>query len=492
MAIVLVVGALTAPMFGCASDVGVAKDAVSSPAAEQPQRNLKDSDRVLVKVWAAPGTFDKVTHVALFGQVLYVAGMPAGIHAIDTFDGLRLWSHPCKGTLAGDITQSGDEVYLVEGRDVVKLDADDGVELIRDKTRLGVRSAILPGSASWVLAATDDRIWGMVPDTGRGHWRITFDDPISDMIEDGGDTLYVHTLRGTIYRVSRNMRQIEWRLRFPKPAASPLALLGNRLVVGSEDYFVYEIAAESGEVLSRKCLSAPVLGSPLVVEPLLYISAGDGKLYALDTTSLDVRWTIEDATRALTVAGDEIIYLGSRNGRPYLGVAEIDTGKVVTETSAEGFDLFAADPMGGVVFAVAPNGNVLAVAHRAAVDLLPKEPMPARAQEDPDKAAVKEVVRQIHDAAKSGAADKLLGGLTPESAEFVNNLIEAEGAERALNLFSTTALVIGKVRIEDEAATIQTNLVRDPGRKIRGVSMSRIAGAWKMDLVGALEEIGGE
>jgi len=487
-----VVAALTAMSFGCAGGSDVAEDVVSRPATERPGSSRKNPGRVLGKVWAAPGTFDKVTHVALFGQVLYVGGMPAGVHAIDTFDGFRLWSHPCKGALSGDIVQSGDDVLLIEGREVVKLNADNGVELIRDRTRLGVRSGILPGSDSWVLAGTDDRIWGLVPDTGRGYWRVTVDDPIIDMIEDGADTLYVHTMRGTIYRISRNARDIEWELRFPKHGASPMALVGNRILVGSEDYFLYEISAEDGQILSRACLSAPVLGTPLVVEPLLYVSTGDGKLYAIDTAGLAVQWTIEGATRALTVAGDEVVFLGSRDGRSYIGVAETDTGKVVTEVSAEGFETFVADPVSGVVFAVTRNGSVLAIAHRDAEDSLPEEPVPARGHEDPEKAAVREAIRQIQAAAESGDTDRLLERLTPDSAEVLRPLIEAAGPEDVLSGFATSGLVIGKIRIEGETATVRTNVVRDPTGKMHDVPMSRIGGQWKLDLAGASEETGGE
>ena len=339
----------------------------TAPVPEERAASLDEAlpaSRFLARLWVHPGAFEKVNHVALDDRTLFVAGTPRGVEAINVKDGSWLWRHLGKLLVDEAPTVRGNVVYLVEGGQFVTLDRNNGRELSRNRTRIGTLTPVYAGTNAWVIGATNERIYGITPETGLGCWHITLDSSILDAMWNGVGTFYCRTSRGTLYAASVASKDVTWQYKFPKPDCSPIALTQDALYVGCADYYLYAISAETGDERWKVCLNAPVLGTPVAVETRVYVSTDDGVLHAVDTQSQTVLWRIPNAERVLTTTPKHVIFLRGDEGANVIGVADAETGEVLSQATAFRYEHFVAEPDTGIFFAVAQNGDVLAIADR--------------------------------------------------------------------------------------------------------------------------------
>jgi len=328
----------------------------------------------LVRLWSHPGIFEQATQAELANGALYVSGTPRGLDVIDVLSGKSAWKHMGKSVIDQPPKVLGEVVYLVEGGQFVTLDRDSGDELSRSKTRIGTLTPIYPGAKDWIIGATNERVYGIIPETGIGKWRVTLSGKILDAAWDGSKVFYVRTAKGFLYAVSAQAESILWKHEMPRPDCSQFALDNSTLYIGCSDYYLYSLDTESGEVQWRICLNAPVFGKPVVVGSRVYVSTDDGVLHAVDTSTNTVAWTLADAERILTTTDTRVIFLRrpDAQGRYSIGIADAATGEALATVTARRFQHFAAATTGGVFYAVAENGDVLAIADRETAERIRK------------------------------------------------------------------------------------------------------------------------
>lgn len=105
-----------------------------------------------------------------------------------------------------------------------------------------------------------------------------------------GDFLYVSGLNGEIVAMSRRDGRVRWVHRLPpfedmEDRKDPIqytgpVLVGDRLLVGSSDGFVYAISPYTGALLGDIEIGDPIFVSPVVADGTVYILGNDGTLHA--------------------------------------------------------------------------------------------------------------------------------------------------------------------------------------------------------------------
>lgn len=451
--------------------------------------------RLLVKLWTLPGAFDEVRHVTLRRDTLYIAGTPRGIEAINTRDGTRRWRHDGLYVVNQRPTEFENTVFLVEGGQFVTLFKETGRELTRSRTRIGTLTPLFPGKDAWAIGATDNRVYGVFPDSGRRYWHITLEGHITHITPGGRDLLYVQTSKGRLYAVSIMRRSLMWHHRFPRPQCSPALIAGNTLLVGCEDYYFYSLSTADGSLRSKLCLRAPVLGRPVATKSHVFVATTDGVLHALDRRRNDEAWSIPNAERVLTTTPRHVIFLRREESKNVIGIAETATGKVLSQAAAPRYRFFAGAPETGVFYAVGANGDVIAVADRerttpagAAVRRQATVPTglgPVGSGEQ----AVKAAVRRIFRAGTEGNVKAFTAGITPESVRFLESLTAMMGAENARQkvLLRADNLEVGKIRITGEEARAETKATIAGKVQQKPIFLRRVGGVWKVDLMKAVQ-----
>lgn len=89
----------------------------------------------------------------------------------------------------------------------------------------------------------------------------------------------------------RTLKGVKWT--FPtgdRIVSSPVHDRGT-IYFGSDDGYVYAVAAVDGKQRWRRKTGGPVASTPAIASGTLYITSYDGKIYALDSTSGALRWT---------------------------------------------------------------------------------------------------------------------------------------------------------------------------------------------------------
>lgn len=105
-----------------------------------------------------------------------------------------------------------------------------------------------------------------------------------------GDYIYMTALSGEVLAMSRRDGRVRWVHRLPpfedmEDREDPIqytgpVLVGDRLLVGSSDGFVYSISPYTGELLGHIEVGDAVYVSPVVADGSVYILSNDGTLHA--------------------------------------------------------------------------------------------------------------------------------------------------------------------------------------------------------------------
>lgn len=163
------------------------------------------------------------------------------------------------------------------------------------------------------------------PDLGSDYWSFETGGPVysSPTVVDG--TLYVGSHDRNLYALNAETGEERWRFRTgPNPnvksafgmkgygiRSSP-QVVGGTVYVGSNDYNVYAVDAETGEEQWRLETDSYVYSSPTVVDDIVYVGSRGGGMYALDAATGESVWEAEvgtSGTAPLVVDGK--VFMGS-------------------------------------------------------------------------------------------------------------------------------------------------------------------------------------
>lgn len=321
----------------------------------------------LVRLWQTPGQFDRTRVATLIGNTLYLAGTPRGVAAINTETGFPRWVQAGRYVVDADMTVCGDSLIYSEGGRLVSRDKTNGAELLRVTTRLGTISPIYATENSWVFAAGNDQVFAVTPGSGLKAGHVTLDAAALESAWDGDDLAYFLTTSGTLYAVSISVQSLAWECHFRKPFCSPPCVAGNLIFVGCQDYFLYAVDSKTGQVIWQISVSSPALEKPVVALGRVYLRTVDGVLHAIDIATQKELWAAPNGGQVLTATKDHLILLKREPVGNTLIVADAANGRALATATATRYDLFRANPESGIVYAIAQNGETLAIADKAVV-----------------------------------------------------------------------------------------------------------------------------
>jgi outer membrane protein assembly factor BamB len=368
----LLAALLLTGLTGCAARTEVVPPSPAVVAPSLPSNGLEDPARLLVRMWSKPGVFDKATLASLDGPHLFVAGWPRGLEAVNIETGFTAWMRIGDLPLDVEPTVWKGTVYLSEGGELVTLDEMSGKQLTRDSTRAGILTPVYPSESYILVGSPDERLYGVGVGTGLRQFRLNiFGYPIaSDWNHE--DLAFYMTSKGYLYGISIPTRNFAWEYKFKKPFCSPPTLFDDTIYVGNQDYHLYAFESVNGTYLWRTVLSGPVLGArPVATSGRVYASTSNGNLHAVDLETHETLWRVP-GRKVLTTTPKHVIYQELRGEDSYIGVADTQTGEVLTLVSAIPYKLFLGSPTSGIFYAIDGKGGVLAMADREVAEALQK------------------------------------------------------------------------------------------------------------------------
>jgi outer membrane protein assembly factor BamB len=345
---------------------GARRTAAAEETATPVPEGMVSPARAFVRLWQAPCAFPKTVFASTDGSTLYIGGSPRGLEALETETGHIKWLH--NGVMPPDFPpiERDKVLYLVEGGQLVTLNPATGEELSRVKVRFGFMTPAYPAESYSVFASGDQYVYAVTTKTGARTWRAPMDGQPAGSTWDGSTMMYFTTSQGKLYAVSIPAMEISWSHDFLRPSCSTPAVNENSVYVGSSDYYLYAIRPLIGDVQWKLSLSAPVLGTPVIVGSRLYVGTTEQLIHAVDLNAHQDLWAVPGDC-VLTTTPEHLIFLRKGNLVNVIGMADIATGKVISEMSAAQYVRFTGPAEGGVFYAISEDGDVLAIGDRAAV-----------------------------------------------------------------------------------------------------------------------------
>ncbi|KTC86725.1 outer membrane protein assembly factor BamB [Legionella brunensis] len=94
-----------------------------------------------------------------------------------------------------------------------------------------------------------------------------------------GDTLYFTDSDDVVWAINRQNGQVNWKqVALKARGLTEPVLMGNRVIVGDKTGFLHVLAKNSGDLISRAQLSAPIMTAPSISNNNIYVMTNNGKL----------------------------------------------------------------------------------------------------------------------------------------------------------------------------------------------------------------------
>jgi outer membrane protein assembly factor BamB len=142
-----------------------------------------------------------------------------------------------------------------------------------------VVSAWIPFAGGLVAGTTDSQVVSIDPATLRRNWSVRVDAPVLGSPAALGDTLFLASRMGTVYRldpgpqpVARQIVALDW------PVTTPLTIVNHNIVLGGADGTIRALRTDGREVWRVRIWRPVELGPVLLPDGLVAIG-GNGDLH---------------------------------------------------------------------------------------------------------------------------------------------------------------------------------------------------------------------
>jgi outer membrane protein assembly factor BamB len=272
---------------------------------------------------------------------VYVGSDNGSVCAINKATGRSLWATWTGGDVRAPIAAAYTKLYVTSGRTVQALSSTTGQRLwkarmwgrVSHSSPVAYQHTVFVGSADGYLYAYSPDGCGAKRCSPLWRGRVGREVLAAPTAADGA--VLVTASDGTIAKFAAGgcgkptCRPVavakapkSWWGPWRKALTGALAVAGGKLYAGSADGRVRVLAfADLAPIAQTTLAGHPRISSPAVLKDVLFVTTSDGKLQALDSTTLAVRWTaplIGGPLAAIRLGGPAVanglVYVGDRPG----------------------------------------------------------------------------------------------------------------------------------------------------------------------------------
>lgn len=298
-----------------------------------------------------------VSSPAVMDGTVYIGSNDHYVYALDATTGKEQWKFETGGKVRSSPTVVKDAIPTADvpawrDQGIVAVGSDDGSAYIltaetgEKKYELSTGGPVVstPNIAPYLSESGRQVLWFEVGSTD-GHYYGNEPTPRGRGSDDAYEYDYDYTVGSPIYssltadnsydtaypwwfgaddgvlrrRKSYVSGGTEWDFQTGGKIRSSPALSQGTVYVGSWDYSVYAVGADSGEAEWTFETGGKVNSSPAVADGTLYVGSADQSVYALDTETGEKRWAFETggevASSPAVVEGT--VYVGSDDRSVY-------------------------------------------------------------------------------------------------------------------------------------------------------------------------------
>ena len=300
--------------------------------------------------------------------LIYVGSADGKFHAVRTADGTEAWTWSGPHALYGEAAATEDSLYFLDER-------TDLISLRRSD-----------GQLQWRLPLHGEKLAGLPAPQNPTFNRRT----AVPVLADG--TLYVGSSDHGLYAVAANTGKIVWRHDLGAPVYAAVAVQGDELVAGVYDGSVVVLNRRTGAESARTKLGGPVASAPVIAGDTIIVGCRDYLLYGLRRADLGIAWRDSywfSWVESVPQLAGGLAYIG---GSDFRRISAIDpaTGQTRWATDVRGITWGTPVVTADTVFAGTSAQNPAAIHHEGGIIALDRRtgavqwrqfiPLPASAE----------------------------------------------------------------------------------------------------------------
>jgi outer membrane protein assembly factor BamB len=271
--------------------------APAPPAPDFPPPPAPAWSRALgAAAWASPIARD---------GIVYVGTVDGKLHALRAADAADVWTWSGPNPLYGAALASADSIFVIDERgDLVRLNRATGELVWRTALHHNQPAgAPLPANPTFnhraptpaldekkgilYVGSSDGGLYAIRERNGKVLWRVAAPAPIFAPVTIHANDVIAACFDGTVFAINRRTRKPVLRATLDGPLVSAPVVAGDRIVIGSRDYLLYGLDAQSGRVAWRDSFwFSWVESTPAPAGGILYIGGSDfRRVSAIDPVS---------------------------------------------------------------------------------------------------------------------------------------------------------------------------------------------------------------
>ena len=217
--------------------------------------------------------------LSLVNGVLVAESQRGGVLALEPTTGKIRW-HRRVGTARVPAVAAGDGAVLVATTDsLFRITLDEGQITHRRSSPGTIVSPWLEHRGELIAGTTDSQVVSIRPADLHLNWVLRVDAPVLSSPAALGDTLYVASRIGTLYRVAAASEPTAERIAaLDWPVTAPVSVLDRQILLGGADGMIRALRPDGNEVW-RVRVWRPVEVSPLPLPDGLLAIGGNGDLH---------------------------------------------------------------------------------------------------------------------------------------------------------------------------------------------------------------------
>ena len=230
------------------------------------------------KIWRV-STGPIAAPLAMVRGVLVAETQRGEVLALDPGTGKVRWRRRV-GVARGPAAAAGAEGILVSTTDsLFRLGVSDGKVTHRVASPGTVVASWLPHNEALLAGTTDSQVVSIRPADLHRIWTVAVDAPVLGSLAAIGDTLFLATRVGTIYRIdpdseprAERIASLDW------PVTAPVTVLRGQILLGGADGTIRALRPDGTEIWRIRVWRPVELGPVPLADGLLAIG-GDGDLH---------------------------------------------------------------------------------------------------------------------------------------------------------------------------------------------------------------------
>jgi outer membrane protein assembly factor BamB len=217
--------------------------------------------------------------LALVHGVLVAQTLRGEVLGLDPRRGKILWRRRVGVARTAAAPAGADGLLVATTDSLYRLSTNDGKVTHRAPSPGAIVSGWVAQGGALVAGTTDSQVVSVRPDDLRRNWTLRVDAPVLGSPAAMGDTLYLATRVGTLYRIGpgreptlKTLASLDW------PVTAPVAIAGRQILLGGADGIIRALRTDGSEIW-RVRVWRPVELGPVALRDGLVVLGGNGDLH---------------------------------------------------------------------------------------------------------------------------------------------------------------------------------------------------------------------